>query len=253
LRAELAIRHLSFVILRMNPLQQLQEDAVNYLLGNPATAPVGYESFRQQAIDSAVKRALAGWSVRVPGKSGVYCLVLMPSFFVEDPNVPGVQGAVELTIRTFEDPKINNTELSAEDVALANLRWFGDGLVIAGLLAIYPSTRGAALKPNYDFPGFLVYDTVLRGQLPQDFPGRTAQPTIAGDIAGNVTLACSDGAAGIFYTLDGSMPQPGDISGAAATSVYSAPFAVASGTVVRALAWNQTVLPSDVNRETITF
>jgi hypothetical protein len=237
----------------MNPLQQLQEDAIHYLLGNPATAAVGYESFRQQAVDSAVRRALAGWSVRVPGKTGVYCLVLMPSFFVEDPNVPGVQGAVELTIRTFEDPKVNNTDLSAEDVALANLRWFGDGLVIAGLLAIYPNTRGPALKPNHDFPGFLVYDTVLRGQLPQDFPGRTAQPTIAGDNAGNVTLACSDGAAGIFYTLEGSMPQPGDSSSEGATKVYATPFAVANGKVVRALAWNPAILPSDVNQATINF
>jgi hypothetical protein len=237
----------------MNPLQQLQEDAVSYLLGNPATATVGYESFRRQAIDGAVRQALAGWAVRVPGMSGVYCLVLMPSFFVEDPNVPGVQGSVELTIRTFEDPKINNTNLTAEDVALANLRWFGDGLVIAGLLAIYPSTRGPALKPNYDYPGFLVYDTVLRGQLPQDFPGRTAQPTIAGDNSGTVTLACADGAAGIYYTLDGSMPQPGDTSAENVTRVYSTTFTVPSGTVVRALAWNPAILPSDVDQETITF
>jgi hypothetical protein len=237
----------------MNPLQQLQEDAVNYLLGNPATASVGYESFRQQAIDGAVRQALAGWSVRVAGKTGVYCLALMPSFFVEDPNVPGVQGAVELTIRTFEDPKINNTDLSAEDVALANLRWFGDGLVIAGLLAIYPSTNGPALKPNYDYPGFLVYDTVLRGRLPQDYSGRTPQPTVSNDIDGNVTLNCSDGAAGIYYTLDGSMPQPGDTSGSGSTKVYTAPFDVASGTVIRCLAWNAAILPSDVDQAAINF
>jgi hypothetical protein len=237
----------------MNPLQQLQEDAVNYLLGNPATAAVGYESFRQQTIDGAVKQALAGWSIRLAGKTGVYCLVLMPSFFVEDPNVPGVQGSVELTIRTFEDPKINNTELTAEDVALANLRWFGDGLVIAGLLAIYASTKGPALKPNYDYPGFLVYDTVLRGQLPQDYPGRTAQPTISSDSDGNVTVGCSDGAAGIYYTLDGSMPQPGDSTGAGSTKVYTAPFTAATGTVVRCVAWNTAILPSDVDQAAINF
>ena len=237
----------------MNPLQQLQEDAVNYLLGNPATAVVGYESFRQQAIDGAVKKALAGWSIRVAGKIGVYCLVLMPSFFAEDPNIPGVQGSVELTIRTFEDPKINNTNLSAEDVALANLRWFGDGLVIAGLLAIYPSSRGPALRANYDYPGFLVYDTVLRGQLPQDYPGRTTQPLISNDSGGNVTLSCSDGAAGIFYTLDGSMPRPGDNSGAGSTKVFATPFTVPSGTVVRCLAWNATILPSDVDQATIDY
>jgi len=237
----------------MNPLQQLQEDAINYLLGNPATASVGYESFRRQAIDGAVKQALAGWSVREAGKTGVHCLVLMPSFFVEDPNVPGIQGSVELTIRTFEDPKINNTNLSAEDVALANLRWFGDGLVIAGLLAIYPSTKGSALKPNYDYPGFLVYDTVLRGKLPQDYPGRTAQPSISNDNTGNVTLNCSDGAAGIYYTLDGSMPQPGDASGTGATKVYTIPFNVTSDTIVRCLAWNSAILPSDVGQATITY
>jgi hypothetical protein len=236
----------------MNPLQQLQEDAVNYLLGNPATASVGYESFRRQAIDGAVKQAIACWSVRVPGKTGVYCLVLMPSFFVEDPNVPGVQGSVELTIRTFEDPKINNTGLTAEDVALANLHWFGDGLVIAGLLAIYPNARGLALKPNYDYHGFLVYDTILRGQLPQDFPGRTPQPTISND-AGSVTLACSDGTAGIYYTVDGSMPQPGDTSSTGSTLVYTVPFTVANGTTVRCVAWNAAILPSDVGQTTISY
>ncbi len=237
----------------MNPLQQLQEDAVNYLLGNPATAMVGYESFRGQAIDGALKQALAGWSIRLPGKTGVHCLVLMPSFFVEDPNVPGVQGSVELNIRTFEDPKVNNTGLSAEDVALSNLHWFGDGLVIAGLLAIYPSTKGPALKPNYDYKGFLVYDTVLRGQLPQDFPGRTAMPNISNDSDGNVTFTDSDDAAAIYYTLDGSMPQPGDSSGTGSTMVYTAPFNVARGTTVRCLAWNAAILPSDVDCSTINY
>jgi hypothetical protein len=237
----------------MNPLQQLQEDAVAYLLGNPATARVGYQSFRRQAIDSMAKQALAGWSVRAPGKIGVCCLVLMPSFFAEDPNIPGVQGSVELVIRTFEDPKINNTGLSAEDVALANLSWFGDGLVIAGLLAIYPGVKGPALKPNYDYPGFLVYDTILQGKLPQNFSGRTALPTITDDNAGNVTLDCSDGAAGIYYTLDGTMPQPGDTSGTGFTKLYSAPFNVLSGTVIRCLAWNPAILPSDVDQATINY
>ena len=141
-------------------------------------------------------------------------------------------------------PKINNTNLSAEDVALANLRWFGDGLVIAGLLAIYPSTNGPALKPNYDYPGFLVYDTVLRGQLPQDFPGRTPQPDIINNDAGNVTLTCSDGAAGIYYTIDGSMPQPGDTSGSGSTSKCirrHSPFPAAPSFV--ASAWNPAILP----------
>lgn len=232
----------------MNPLQQLQEDAVAYLLGNPDTAVVGYDSFRKMAIESAVKEALAAWTVRVEGKIGIYCLVLMPSFFTATPNVPGVQGRVELIIRTFEDPKVNNTGLSAEDVALSNLRWFGDGLIIAGLLAIYPDTKGPGLKPNYDYPGMLVYDTVLSGELPSDYPGRTTQPTIADDDAGTVTLACADSDASIYFTIDGKMPTPGNQA-----QLYTAPFVVPSGTVIRCVGWNPDILPSDVDQATINY
>lgn len=237
----------------MNPLQQLQEDATAYLLGNPATAVVSYASFRQQAIESAVNNAVAGWNVRVAGKVGVACLVLMPKFYAADVNVPGVQGQVELTIRTIEDPKVNNTGLSAEDVALQNMRWFGDGLIIAGLLEIYPDTKGPALKPNYDYPGFLVYDTVLRGYMPQDYGGRTPTPTVTDDDAGNVVLACPDEGAKIFYTVDAKMPTPGDESNSGSTKVYSDTINVPSGTVIRCLAWNPDKLPSDVDQATINF
>lgn len=146
------VEHSSRIAFQMNPLQQLQEDAVAYLLGNPATANVGYQSFRQQTIEGTAKQALAGWAMRVPGKIGVCCLVLMPSFFAEDPNVPGIQGSVELIIRTFEDPKVNNTGLSAEDVALANLGWFGDGLVIAVCLRFIPESKGQRSSRTTIFP-----------------------------------------------------------------------------------------------------
>jgi len=89
--------------------------------------------------------------------------------------------------------------------------------------------------------------------LPQDYLGRTPQSIISNDSDGNVTLSCSDGAAGIYYTLDGSMPQPGDASGTGSTKVYAAPFTVVSGTVVRCLAWNTAILPSDVDQATIHF
>src|SRR5579872_2682004 len=107
----------------MNPLKQLQEDSVNYLLGNPTTAAVPYTSFRQQVIEAVAAEAQAAWKVRVDGKVGVACLVLMPKARPQSPNVPGPQLMLDLTIRTFEDPKVNNTTFSAEDVAIENLRW----------------------------------------------------------------------------------------------------------------------------------
>lgn len=239
----------------MNPLRQLQEDAVAYLLGNPETAVVGFESFRKQAIESAVKEAIGGWTVRVPGKIGVYCLVLMPSFRVVDRNVPGVQGNVSLIVRTFEDPKINNTGLDAETVAMSNLRWFGDGLLIHGLeLEIVPDDKEDALKPNYSYPGFLVYDTTLTAYMPQDYLGRTIMPTIADDNVGNVTLACTDPNAVIYYSLGGTMPQPGDNTNASGhTLVYAAPFQVPRGMIVRCLAYNPAMLPSYVDQVTVNY
>lgn len=235
----------------MNPLQQLQEDCVAYLLGNPATAAVPYQTYRRMAIDSAAKDALAAWNVRVAGQIGLSCLVLMPSIEAEYPNVPGPQGAVEIIIRTFEDPKINNTGFSAEDVGMANLAWL-DGLIIEDLTQLYPGQKGPALRPNYDYPGFLVYDTVLAGKLPQGALSRTAEPTISDDGAGHVTLACTDSAAAIYHTLDGSCPQPGLVAGAV-TLVYANPFPVASGTVVRFIAWNTALLPSNVNKATVNI
>jgi Chitobiase/beta-hexosaminidase C-terminal domain len=234
----------------MNPLQQLQEDCVAMLLGNPATASVPFQTFRSMAIDSAVKDSLAAWAVRATGQVGVSCLVLMPTIESEYPNVPGPQGVIEIVLRTFEDPKVNNTGLTAEDVALANLAWM-DGLIIEDLTQLYPGQKGPSLKPNYDYPGFLVYDTVLAGKLPQNAVSRTVDPSITDDGAGNVTLACGDSAAGIFYTLDGSCPQPGSTAASSPTLPYTSPILVISGTVIRFVAWNPALLPSHVNKATV--
>jgi hypothetical protein len=49
------------------------------------------------------------------------------------------------------------------------------------------------------------------------------------------------------------MPQPGDQSGSSSTQLYGAPFNVPTGTVIRCLAWNPTILPSDVDQATINY
>lgn len=227
----------------MNPLQQLQEDVVNYLLGNPTTAAVPYTTFRKQVIEFVADEALGGWKVRVEGKIGVSCLVLMPKARNQDPNVPGPQLHLEIIIRTIEDPKVNNLTFSAEDVALENLRWL-DGLLIGGVTQLYAPHDEDAVRPNYEYPGMLVYDTILKGACPQDYLGRTSDPTFIDNGDQTVSLACPDPAAIIFFTSDGTMPTPGNKD-----QVYSGgPIPAPIGTFITAVAWDPSVLPSSAPR-----
>lgn len=234
-----------------DPLAQLQSDALNWLLGNPATLAVPYTSFRREVIQSAADEAAAAWKIRKAGSVGLACLVLMPSARLRTPNVPGPQFAVQLTVRTFEDPKVNNTGLTAESVAIANCNWLNE-FMIEDLTQLYGAEQEEVVRANYDYPGFLVYDTIMMGELPQDYPGRTADLTID-EVSGLVTLADPDPAAAIYYTVDGSLPTPGAPSdGNAATQVYAAPFQVPLPTIVRAIAWNPAFLPSHCAKGTIT-
>jgi hypothetical protein len=226
-----------------NPLLQLQDDVTTYLLGNPTTAAVSYSSFRKQVIEATVDEALAAWKVRVPGKIGVTGLIMMPKARNQDPNVPGPQLQLEITIRTFEDPKVNNTTYSAEDVAIENLRWL-DGLLIGNVTQLYAPHDEDAVKPNYDYPGFLVYDTVLKGACPQDYLGRTPTPVLVDNGDQTFTITCADPAAVVFYRVDGEMPMLGSqdqqYDGSAIPAVM--------GNVICYQAWNPLLLPSDVPR-----
>lgn len=70
--------------------------------------------------------------------------------------------------------------------------------------------------------------------------------------AGEVTLACTQSATGlqIWFTTDGSFPANStDIN--AAAQLYSAPFAAAAGTVVRALAYAPNLNPSALKQITV--
>ena len=151
-------------------------------------------------------------------------------------------------MRLFEDPTANNTGLTSEAAAMSVLR-FCDGLIIEDLTGLYASTEnGSALRPNYDFPGFLVYDVVFGGELPQDLVVRTVDPTITDDNAGMVYLACTDATAVIYYSLGGEAVQPGS-----AAQLYSNSFLVDSGAVVRAVALAPNRLPSNLVQGVVTF
>ena len=225
-------------------LWPFQEAITGQLMGNPATRMVPYSAYRKLLIESAQDEAQAAWKVRVPGKVGIACLVMMPALRIVTPEVPGPQYEVVITIRSFNDPRVNNTGLHAEGVAMANLRWL-DGHLFEGVTELHGDAKGEALKPNYDYPGLLVYDSTLVGPLPQDYLGRCGAPVISADNNGNVTLSGFEAEATAYYTVDGSEPMPPANDGeATAAKVYAGPFPAAVGTKVKALAWDRVKLPS---------
>jgi hypothetical protein len=235
----------------LNDLRALQEEVTALLLGNPATAEVPYASYRRQVIESAQEEAQAAWRVRVAGKVGLACHVLMPSLRVATPEVPGPQYRFSLIVRTYHDPRVNNHDLGAEDVAMLNLAWL-DGHIFDGTTQLHAEDRWEAIRAVYDFPGLLVYDAALAGELPQGYAGRTEGVTMSTDGAGWVELGCAESGAAIFYTVDGSTPlRPANAGEATTAALYAGPFQVADGTLVRCLALAAGKLPSQESRATI--
>ena len=232
-------------------LWPFQEAVTALLLGNPATKVVPFTAYRKLLIESAQDEALAAWKVRVAGKVGIACLVMMPSLRIVSPEVPGPQYEVVLTIRAFCDPRVNNTGLSAESVAMCNLRWV-DGHLFEGITELHGDSKGEALKPNYDYPGLLVYDSTLSGPLPQDYLGRCAAPVIA-EADGLATLSGVEAGTTIYYTTDGTEPMPPANEGEeTSVEVYAGAFPVVPGQVVKAIAWDQEKLPSHTSQAVVT-
>jgi hypothetical protein len=234
-------------------LWPLQEAVTALLMGNPATRVVPFTAYRQLLIESLADEALAAWKVRVPGQAGVACLVMRPSLRIVYPEVPGPQFEIGIIIRTLEDRRVNNTGLTDEGVAMANLRWL-DGQLLEGITELHGEDKGDALKPNYDYPGLLVTDATLRGPLPQDFLGRCTAPAITADGTGSVILSGAEPGVAVYYTVDGKEPMPPANAGEATTAMlYQGPFQADSGAVVKALAWDGTRLPSFTAQKLVTY
>ena len=234
-------------------LWPFQEAVTAQLMGNPATRVVPFTAFRKLEIESAQDEALAAWKVRVPGRVGLASLVMMPSLRIVTPEVPGPQYEVVQVIRTFNDPRVNNTGLHAEGVAMANLRWL-DGHLFEGITELHGDSKGEALKANYDYPGLLVYDSTVSGPLPQDYLGRCGAPTIAADAAGRVTLSGVEAGMEVYYTVDGKEPMPPANAGEATSArLYQGTFQALNGAVIKALAWNRVNLPSHTSQAVVSY
>jgi hypothetical protein len=229
-----------------NPLSQIQQDIMTLLLGDPDLAVVPVYQFKELIVQSLADQAVSIWTDRSGlHKSGTAIEVRLPAIRAKYPNVPGPQLQLEMTIRIFEDPAQNTSGLTAESIGMEVLRWL-DGVALDGDIQLTADSRDRALKPVYEYPDRYTYDAIFVSEFPQDHTARVASPVTTDDNSGNVTLTCADPAAAIYCTTDGTMPLIGNPA-----QLYTAPFVVGPGTIIRSVAWKPGLLPSFIQHDTI--
>lgn len=246
----------------ISTLETVQPDLFYKLASEPLLAGITIFKVREQDIESALLTALGGLGtiaqsglpasfVRPGTGMGASIEVMMPSF--RNPYSKSASGPILLLqtlLRIKENHVVNlgpgGTGVTAETWAqqvLAIIHQWGS---IAGV-SYFPSDT--PLSPNRDFHPSVCYDVTLWSDFPvnQIIAGGTAVATVSTvtiteSAPLQCTLACPTGGATIYYTTDGSLPGPGN----AAAQVYSAPFAVAVLTTVRAAAYQAGLIGSSI-------
>jgi hypothetical protein len=203
------------------------------------------ESLEQALADSiAADAALAGIAVHLDPQKNIVAevtlkvaklgTVIVPYVSKATDDSSGVENTffdvVPFTIGVFQNPSLVTSGLSARNIAERICQ------IIKGN-AGWP--RAIALTdPSIEH----IPDTVLNiyqvnGRTAVDGNSLAQLPAITKTIAGgNVTLACAQPGAAIFYRTDGALPTTSD-------SLYTAPFA-SSGQKIAARAWLQGFLAS---------
>jgi len=183
------------------------------------------------------------------GKAGLCATVLMPLLDTPKQELPGPWLHLKCTIRVQENVMVNmgvnGTQIPSEDVAIAVAQllhlWTPGGT--AGILHAAPDT----ITPNTAFEGRVTYDVIIEGDLELALQGKTAMPFITAGVPETV-ISCTDPAAVIYYTTDGSAPWAGNEYYSSTALLCSAPFPTPpAGTLIRAAAFNPALAGSDIN------
>jgi hypothetical protein len=234
----------------MSQAEQIQLDQEDFwwrLLADPAIAEVPVLLQRKGVTESDVETALAGLQPRYEGaRAGVAIIVLMPSLTPETPDVPGPMYQVQLTAQVLELPLVAQGDggigLTAEAIAQVVRRSGHQWANGEGGLYVFDGMEPIPVD------GKISYGVRFTRQAGDAVPARVSQPSIhgVGGSPGEYELTCITPGAEIYYTTDGSYPA----SSNGAATLYTAPFAIADGTTVRAAAEAAGLIPSDVTRHT---
>jgi hypothetical protein len=240
-------------------IESIQPDVFAYVSADSYLAKVSKFEIRLERVQTLIDEALSEGTFD-PSQAGVLpgavIEVLMPMVKTENPNAPGPLCTVEQRFIVKENPTVNlavdennnplGTNLTAEMIAARLVRimhqWGIEGVKTSWYAA--PD----CITPNRDYLPLVAYDVVVYCTMQFTPLPRAATPTITEPESLTVALACATEGASIYYTTDASAPW----SGNPAAVLYTVPFTVPSGTVVRFAAFAPTYIGSAFCRATIT-
>lgn len=196
---------------------------------------------QSQQIEEMIKSALAGMEKK-NGKAGLACVVMLPD--VKGESVNSAAPAMQLTIkvRIIENRMTNEgvdgtgitaSKLSLHVVQVLNRRAFRGGN------PLYADLKGMVQEiPLPDDEK--AHECAFIQNVTPDVLRKVATPTAAW-ADGHLTLSCTTAGAAIYYTVDGSYPGSGGLSG----QLYTAPLDLVPPYSLRTAAEHEGMQASD--------
>lgn len=231
-------------------LTDVQDDALAKLLSEPELATINMSLLRKLLTTSEVDASVVYMTAR-GGKSGTGLVVGMPFLDAEAKETGIADSMFNLPIYAFESPDIsqdatNGCLMTAEE-ALVRARRIFRGWVLNSLSFFTEDKSIEPFEPPDYLKGTVSYRLTVKARLRQVAAQRCALPTLT-ENALTVTLTNGTSGATIYYTTDDSFPGPGNTD----ADVYTTPFVVESGDVVRWAAYKSGLQGSHAGRATIT-
>jgi hypothetical protein len=232
-------------------IESVQPDVYNKLLSEAYFADIAIFAIREKRLDTEVNKALSGLQGR-NGKGGAAIEVLMPTLKTALPDTSGPVCILEQKFIVKEQPTVNlganGTGLTCEQIAVNLAQTFQLFFLGGPMQGFYAAPAFYKyLETGSDKP-FVAIQVVLNATFVLTALQRTVGPAAAA-AAQTVTLTDQQpgGGSTIYYTTDGSFPGSGNPNAA----IYTVPFTVSSGTIVRTAAYNGALQGSMVDTFTV--
>lgn len=244
----------------MIDLEKIQQDCLGLLMSSKNLASVNIVLEKKFIVQSQIELDAIWVTVR-NGKSGCGVLIEVPEIESENGNMSGPPQVVALTFVSFQNGDAAFTDEGSGLFAEQVEQFVLDALHLQsfGAFGTVQADKGNLSSPARDYPGINARRLTLKIK-----PRASAQTprTSALQLAinnGLATLTCATAGAKIVYTLDGSFPSDPAVAVDplaaapinAASQIYAAPFAVASGQNIRAAAYADGFNPGEILNQTV--